>query len=106
MRKEGEKRRRKTGETFFQFLSAFTSFFSFLYVQNTCAGRRPGKQQKKEQPRRARSIYDDGHLEDIQRFYAQGSNERAQSATGEKSLEVSREPSASSEEEKKPFVFS
>jgi len=82
MRKEGEKRRKKTG-------------------------RRPGKQEKKDQPRRARSIYDDGigQLEDIQRFYAEGSSERK--ILGEKLLEVSREESsASSEEEKKPFVFS
>ena len=104
MRKEGEKRRKKTGETYFQSLAAIFSVFFML--KPPCAGRRPGKQEKKDQPRRARSIYDDGHLEDIQRFYAEeGSSERK--ILGEKLLEVSREePSASSEEEKKPFVFS
>ena len=82
-------------------------FLCFLHVQNT-TGRRPGKQQKKDQPRRARSLYDDGHLEDVERFYgsSQESNERAQSVSGGKILETSREPSASgSEEEKKSFVF-
>ena len=79
-------------------------FLCFLHVQNT-TGRRPGKQEKKDQPRRARSIYGDGHLEDIQRFYAEGSSERK--ILGEKLSEVSKEePSASSVEEKKPFVFS
>ena len=67
-------------------------------------GKRPGKQTKKDQPRRARSIYGDGHLEEIERFYSQEGRSE-QRVIGEKSLEVPKEENADSKEEKKPFVF-
>ena len=76
---------------------------SLLNVQNV-TGKRPGKQTKKDQPRRARSIYGDGHLEEIERFYSQEGRSE-QRVSGEKSLEVPKEENADSKEEKKPFVF-
>ena len=107
MRKEGEKRRKKTGPRFLP-LTLFTqnnpcSFFLNILFS---AGRRPGKQQKKDQPRRVRSLEDQlGHLEDIEHFYEQGSRDRQ--IIGEKLLEVTRKENSSSlaREEQKPFVF-
>ena len=107
MRKEGEKRRKKTGPRYLLLTLFIQNKFTWLFLNIIfSAGRRPGKQQKKEQPRRVRSLEDQlGHLEDIEHFYEQGNRDRQ--IIGEKLLEVTRKENSSSlaREEQKPFVF-